>query len=144
MKKYIFICTFGILGAMTRYAVKSLALFATLETFPINTLIINASGCLLFSLFLTLAYETRRISVNLRLGITAGFLSAYTTFSTFCKETVSLFANGLYANAAAYLILSIALGFFMSWAGAFLAKTFAIKMIRKIKKLYLNAIDQET
>jgi CrcB protein len=144
MKKYILIGLFGIFGAMLRYAVKSIDLSAFWDAFPINTLIINVTGCLFFSLIITLAYETRRIDADLRLGITAGFLSAFTTFSTFCKETINLMTNGFYLNSVIYIFLSLILGFMISWAGAFLAKTFVIKLIRKIKKIYLNTISQES
>ena len=144
MKKYIFICIFGILGAISRYALKSIDLSVFWGAFPINTLIINVTGCLFFSLIITLAYETRRIDPDLRLGLTAGFLSAFTTFSTFCKETINMIMNGFYLNSVMYILLSLILGFMISWAGAFLAKSFVIKLIRKIKKLYLNSIYQET
>ena len=144
MKKYILICLFGILGAVSRYTIKSIDLSVFWAAFPINTLIINVVGCLFFSLIMTLAFETRRINADLRLGITAGFLSAFTTFSTFCKETINMITNGLYLNSVMYIFASLILGFTISWAGAFLAKAFVIKMIRKIKKLYLNSMSQET
>ena len=144
MKKYFFICIFGIFGAMSRYAIKNIDLSAFWGAFPVNTLIINVTGCLFFSLIITLSYETRKIDPDLRLGMTAGFLSAYTTFSTLCKETVTMMHNGLYINSIIYIFLSLFLGFTISWAGAFLAKTFVIKLIRKIKRFYLNTINQET
>lgn len=137
MKKYILICLFGILGAISRYVIKSVDLSIFWGNFPINTLIINVTGCLLFSLVITLAHETGRIDADLRLGITAGFLSAYTTFSTFCKETITMLTNGFYLYSIIYLLSSLILGFMISWAGAYLAKAFVIKLIRKIKKIYL-------
>jgi CrcB protein len=137
MKKYIYICVLGILGAMSRYAIKSIDLSQFFKDFPVNTLIINVIGCLFFSLIFTLAYETNRIDPDLRLGITAGFLSAFTTFSTFCRESITLVLHGMYINAFCYIAVSLFLGFMISWAGAFLAKTFVIKTLRKLKKLYL-------
>ncbi len=143
MKKYLFICIFGFFGALSRYAIKNIDLSVFWEAFPINTLIINVTGCLFFSLIITLAYETTRINADLRLGMTAGFLSAFTTFSTFCKETINLLTHGFYLNSVIYILLSLLLGFLISWAGAFLAKAFVIKLIRKIKQKYLISMNQE-
>lgn len=144
MKKYIFISLFGSLGAVLRYAIKTMDLSIFWGNFPVNTLLINVIGCLFFSLIITLAYETTWIHADLRLGLTVGFLSAFTTFSTFCKETISLITDGFYLNSVLYILLSLLLGFLISWAGAYLAKTVVIKLLPKIKKLYLNSIHQET
>lgn len=136
MKKYIFIGILGLFGAMSRYAIKSIDVSVFWHNFPINTLVINVIGCLFFSLIITLAYQTSRINADLRLGLTAGFLSAFTTFSTFCKEIVSLITNGFYMDSVLYILLSLLLGFMLSWSGAYLAKTFVI--------LYRKTMHQES
>lgn len=138
MKTYIYIGLFGFLGAASRYAVKNIDLTSLFQHFPINTLLINITGCLLFSLIVTLAYETRRLKPALRLGLTAGFLSAFTTFSAFCKEIVTLFSTGCQLNAVLYLFVSLFLGFAAAYAGTKLAKHTVIKILRKLNKHYHN------
>lgn len=138
MKKYIYIGIFGFFGAVSRYAVKNINLTVFFQHFPLNTLMINLTGSFVFALVITIAYETGKIDHNLRLGLTAGFLGAYTTFSTFCKETVTAVQNGLYTTAVLYVALSLLFGLALTYGGAVIAKSLGIKMIRKIKSLYLT------
>ena len=46
-----------------------------------------------------------------------GFLGAFTTFSTMCKETVQLMSSGLHILAFLYILLSILLGLGAAWLG---------------------------
>ena len=90
MRKYIFIAIGGMLGAILRYFIKNIHIYNYKEAIPINTLLINVSGSFLLALILTIAFEIFEFDADLRLGIATGFLGAYTTFSTLCKETVNL------------------------------------------------------
>lgn len=140
MRKYFYIGIFGFLGAVARFALKNLELTGLWDQIPLMTLLINVSGCLLFSLIVTLAYETRRIRPEWRLGLTAGFLGAYTTFSSFCRETITLVQSSAFTSAALYVALSLALGLVAAWAGSYLAKAIVINMIRKLRRLYFSII----
>jgi fluoride ion exporter CrcB/FEX len=66
-----------------------------------NTLVVNLVGCFLLAAILTLALEVLEISSDLRLGVSTGFIGAFTTFSTLCKEILIMASQGYYLTAFA-------------------------------------------
>jgi CrcB protein len=128
MKKYIFIGLGGFLGAILRFLIKGLQ---TNTAIPLNTLLINISGAFLLAFLLTVTPNFRKISDHLRLGITAGFLGAFTTFSTLCKEASGLITCGDTRSAITYIVLSMILGLSAAYLGYMLAKGI-IKSPRKL------------
>ncbi|MCX7921908.1 MAG: CrcB family protein [Clostridia bacterium] len=126
MRKYIFIGLGGFLGAVSRSAAKHLSLFDTNLRFPASTLIINLTGSFILAMFLTLILEKIfKLDEDLHLGISTGFLGAFTTFSTLCKEGFELINNGSPATAASYLLLSIVFGYLSVLLGVFWGKKIA-------------------
>ncbi|MDP4089233.1 MAG: fluoride efflux transporter CrcB [Bacillota bacterium] len=130
MRKYIFIGTGGTAGAILRYVIKNMRIYHYREQIPINTLIINLSGSFLLALILTVAFEVWELDAEIRLGIATGFLGAYTTFSTLCKETVSLFNQGMYYSAVSYIGFSTMLGLFFVYLGSVAARELIPKLIK--------------
>ncbi|NTW71077.1 MAG: CrcB family protein [Eubacteriaceae bacterium] len=117
MRKYCLIGAFGFIGAILRYLIKSQGIFDYSGSFPLNTFIINISGSYLLAFFLIFALEVISIDPDLRIGIATGLLGAYTTFSTFCKETSVLILSGQYPAGLAYSAISIMMGLFAAYAG---------------------------
>lgn len=124
MKKYIYIGAGGFIGAVTRYMAKNIHFVSYHGSFPLNTFIINISGSLVIGIILTLAFEAAVINEDARLGIATGFLGAYTTFSTFCKESVLLINKGNVITAFSYTVLSIAAGLLAVYIGTIAARKF--------------------
>jgi fluoride exporter len=116
---------------MLRYFIKSIHIFSFKEAVPINTIIINVTGSFILALILTIAFEVWEIREEIRLGITTGFLGAYTTFSTLCKDTVMFNNNGLYFSALSYITISAFLGLFAAYFGVVLAREYIFKIISK-------------
>jgi len=131
MRKYIFIAIGGMLGAILRYAIKNIHIYNYKEVIPINTLFINVSGSLLLALILTIAFEIFEFDADIRLGIATGFFGAYTTFSTLCKETVNLMAQGDYYSSISYLGFSVMLGLSATYFGVVLAREVVSKFKNK-------------
>lgn len=131
MRKYTFIAIGGMLGAILRYVIKNIHIYHYKEVIPINTLLINVSGTLLLSLILTIAFEIYEIDSDIRLGIATGFLGAYTTFSTLCKETVNLFIQGDYYSSISYIGFSAMFGLAAAYFGVVLAREIVSKFINK-------------
>jgi CrcB protein len=121
MRKYVFISVGGCLGAMLRYAIRSVPIH-TLGSFPLNTFLINIAGSFLLAVVLTAALELKGFDPDIKLGIGTGFLGAFTTFSTLCKETVVLFDQGDVLTAASYCVLSVFVGLFAAFLGVALTK----------------------
>lgn len=129
MKKYIYIGIGGFFGAISRYAIKNIHIYHYNGVIPLNTLIINVSGSFVLALILTTAFEVLEMDESVRLGIGTGFLGAYTTFSTLCKETVGLITKGFYFSAISYIIMSTILGLVAAYFGVVLSRKFISKLV---------------
>ena len=117
MRKYVFISIGGGLGAMLRYLIKIIPFVGASGSIPAATLITNITGCFVLALILTVALQILHFDADIRLGIATGFLGGFTTFSTLCKETVSLLSDGYWLTGSAYLLLTLILGIGAGYLG---------------------------
>ncbi|MCW2572144.1 MAG: CrcB family protein, partial [Frankiales bacterium] len=101
----------GALGSIARYAI-GVALPYGRSDLPVATLLINVSGALLLGLLVATRPHARWMRPFLGTGVLGGF----TTFSTFALETDRLLGRAP-AVAAAYVVLSLALGLGAAAAG---------------------------
>jgi fluoride exporter len=131
MRKYIYVGAGGVLGSILRFYIKNIHIFHYKGVIPLNTLLINITGSFILALVLTIAYEVRNFDSNIRLGITTGFIGAYTTFSTMCKETVTLIGSGYYYSALFYITISTVLGLGVVYFGTIIAREAVSKLINK-------------
>jgi len=122
MRKYIYISIGGAVGAVLRAGARDLSALDFDGKIPYDTLIINIIGCFILALFLTIAFEILEIDADIRMGLSTGLLGAFTTFSTFCRETVELIWSGQPLPAFIYVALSIGLGFLGAFFGVVLAR----------------------
>lgn len=90
MKKVIYIGTGGAVGAVTRFVILQIPNLLGFSDSTVFTILINITGSFLLGFMLNL-FSRRITKAELKLGITTGFLGGYTTFSTFCKDTVGFF-----------------------------------------------------
>lgn len=93
----------GALGANARYL---LALWAGGRfgfEFPYGTLLANASGSLALGFILSLTTDRLPLSPEMRLLLTVGFLSSFTTFSSYTVESLNLWR----AYGAWYSLLNV-------------------------------------
>ena len=134
MRKYVFISIGGILGAISRYLIKGVHIYHYHENAPLNTLIINVTGSFILALVLTISFEVLKFDASIRLGIATGFLGAYTTFSTLCKETVGLLHEGDYFSAFSYITVSAMIGLAAAYFGIVLAREVVLKLVKKDKE----------
>lgn len=130
MKKLIYIGMGGFCGAILRVLVKGIQIANYHENVPINTLFVNIAGCFLLGLILTVALEITRFRSSLRLGIATGFLGAFTTFSTLCREIAGLIYQGYYFSALSYMAISTMLGLAATYFGIVVAREAVIGRIR--------------
>jgi fluoride exporter len=143
MRKYVFIGIGGVLGAVLRYLIKGVHIYHYHENVPLNTLIINVAGSFILALVLTIAFEVWEFDASIRLGIATGFLGAFTTFSTLCKETVGLLHEGDYFSAISYITVSTMLGLAAAYFGIVLAREVVSKLVKKDKEeLEENVIEE--
>ncbi len=139
MRKYIFLSCGGFAGAILRYSIEQIQIQNYHENIPLNTLFINISGTFLMAFILTIAFEVWDIHADIRLGMTTGFLGAYTTFSTLCKETVTLMRSGDYYSAISYITVSTMLGLGVAYFGIVLARK--IGSLKRNSKIESDTLD---
>ena len=101
----------GALGAMARYFVGVQVANRTTGHWPYGTFIINITGCLFISFFLTFAAGRLGAGSGWRFFFPTGFVGAYTTFSTFEYETLRLLELRAWRSAISYVLLSTLVGF---------------------------------
>ncbi len=117
MIQLLYIAAFGAAGALSRYVVSGVVQrwCGGGEAFPAGTLLVNVAGCLLIGLLA--GSHTHAMSVEVRHGLSAGFLGGLTTFSTFGLETVHHLENEHYGVALASVAANLGVGLLAVWAG---------------------------
>ena len=89
---------------------------------PYGTLIVNVLGSLALGWLATVFLARPEINIALRLGITVGFLGAFTTFSAFSFESVQLMLNGTVWRAALSVAANTVVCLGMCYLGMQLAR----------------------
>ena len=122
MSIYIAIAAGGSLGAVSRYWM-SMSTYQWLgQGFPYGTLMVNLLGSLLMGFLSVLLVHRFQVSEEVRIGLLGGFLSSFTTFSTFAMDTLQLAENDAIPKAIIYVVLSVLLCILGAWAGLVTAK----------------------
>jgi CrcB protein len=98
------------LGGNARYFLATFVADRWGSNFPYGTFIINATGSLLIGLLLTYILAHASLSPNYRLIFVVGFLGAYTTFSTYTFDALTLMQNGEWLKSFIYLLGTVVLG----------------------------------
>ena len=106
MLKLALIAAGGAVGALLRYAISGSAQKLTTGTFPIGTLFVNVTGCVLIGFFGALFAGPHLVREEYRIALLIGLLGAFTTFSTFGWETFSLMNAGQLWQAGLNIALS--------------------------------------
>jgi CrcB protein len=123
MWNYVAVALGGAFGCCARLGVNQLVHVHYGQAFPLATLLINVSGCLLMGFLFFYTLEHISISPTLRLAIITGVLGGFTTFSAFGIETYLLVDDGKLAQALLYVTLSVVLGIGAVFIGAYAARS---------------------
>lgn len=107
----------GALGAVFRFGVSNGIYRLLGRDFPYGTLAVNVIGSLLMGVLFALFVERLAISAEWRSAILIGFLGAFTTFSTFSFETISLIQSGALIRAMLNIVVSVVLCLAATWIG---------------------------
>ena len=118
MEKILLVGLGGFLGTVLRYAVGGwIGRMKVGWTFPLETLLINVSGCLVLGALAALADSRGVFSDTTRAFLFIGLLGGFTTFSTFGYETFQLLRDGQWQSAALSTALQVVLGIGSVWIG---------------------------
>jgi CrcB protein len=97
----------GALGAVLRFAVSTNVQRLLGKDFPFGTLTVNVLGSLMMGFLFIVLVERQITSPELRSGVLFGLLGAFTTFSSFSFETLTLLDSGDWGKAMLNVVLSI-------------------------------------
>ena len=115
----------GGLGAVARFLLSNKVTDKFGNAFPYGTLSVNVIGSFLMGFLAILLVERLALDPLLKLGVFVGFLGAFTTFSTFSMDTLSLFEQGHYLRAITNMFISVILSVLAVWLGVISGKFIA-------------------
>ena len=121
----VLIAAFGALGALARYGVDRAVGGGQGADFPWATLVVNLAGAFALGVLIALAVERAGVAEEWRLALGVGFLSSFTTFSTYAYDTIRLTEQGLPALAIANVVALTAFGILAAVAGLSLGRALA-------------------
>jgi fluoride exporter len=121
----LWIAAGGALGTLFRYLLGGPVTALVGGRFPLGTLVINVLGSFAIGLFAR-TFLHSQTTPALRAALTVGLCGGFTTFSTFSLETVALMEGGLYGRAAGYVLASVTLSIFATFAGFAAGKLIAL------------------
>ena len=112
----------GFLGAICRYGVSRLVnSLLPLSFIPWGTILVNASGSFLLAFLMTSTAQKYTIPAQISLLLGTGLLGAYTTFSTFTYEAISLYQHSV-LRGILYSFVMLITGFLFALAGFIIGK----------------------
>jgi len=94
----------------------SQSLFKELS-FPLGTLIVNITGCLLLGLLNGWAENYQFFTLQIRLFLFVGLLGSFTTFSTFAYQTIEMIQNGHPYQALLNITIQVIVGLLAAFIG---------------------------
>jgi|TARA_B100001059_G_scaffold196397_1_gene201358 CrcB protein len=122
MLQYILIAFGGSLGSLARYYLSnSLLKNFIFFDFPVAILAVNILGSFVFGIIMGII-ENNLISENIKNFLLFGFLAAFTTFSTFAWEAITLIHSEMYIKLIMYCLLSVSLSVIFCLIGYHLGK----------------------
>jgi CrcB protein len=122
LPSYLWIAIGAVVGANARYYIGLWAGSHLGATFPYGTLIVNLTGS--FALGFLAGTTTGRLNISpeVRLMLGVGFLGAYTTFSSFTVETLTLLQNGNIVTGLVNILANNLAGLTCALLGVYLAR----------------------
>jgi len=107
----------GFFGAICRFVISKQMAFWLGDSFPFGTLLVNAVGSFLLGFLSRYLLEHFVVTELFRVSILIGFLGAFTTFSTFSYESITLLQEGDLLKAAINIISNVLLCLILCFVG---------------------------
>jgi CrcB protein len=115
----------GAIGATMRYGVNVGAVHFLGHGYPWGTIIVNILGSFLMGIMIGKFAQMEPVSSELKTLLTTGFLGAFTTFSTFSLDFITLWERGAMGQAMIYMLGSVILGILALAIGLWIMRSIA-------------------
>lgn len=112
----------GFIGTCGRFLIGRWCTHLWHGTFPMGTFVVNMAGCFIIGLFFGLLQRNHAISPVESALLFTGFCGGFTTFSTFADDIWVLGNRGEWLTSLGYIIVTVACGVLLTWAGRALVK----------------------
>lgn len=109
MQMILAVAAGGAIGAVARYLVMIQAAHLLGAAFPWGTLTVNVAGSFVMGALIELMALVWSPGPELRAFLVVGLLGAFTTFSTFSLDVVTLAERGQWTSAGCYILGSVVL-----------------------------------
>lgn len=122
----LYVALGGAVGAVGRFAVVSAVggwAHSLGSHFPFGTLVVNVIGSFILGVLVEVFALSWSPTPEVRAMLVIGVLGAFTTFSTFSLDVVSLITRGEWVQGALYMGLSVALSVLALYMGMLTVKT---------------------
>ena len=123
--RWFWVCLGGAAGTAARYWVANWAPQALGGAFPYATLLVNALGSFLLGVVLQIGLSGELLPTTARVALSVGVLGGFTTYSTFCYETLEYLRQGEWWTGALYTSIPVFGSLAACALGVALAKTLA-------------------
>lgn len=110
----------GALGALARYGMSLLVYTIWRHHFPLGILCVNILGSFLMGLLASYLVRFMPTAAMLQSFLLIGFLGAFTTFSTFSLDVVTLIREEHFLSMVAYVLASVVLCVLAAFAGVWI------------------------
>ena len=123
MLNYVLVMLGGALGTGARFWISGLVAERAGEFFPLGTLVVNITGCLVVGFFAAFTSPEGPVLVSpqSREFFMIGVCGGYTTFSSFSLQTLDLARDGDWGKALLNTALSFGCCLTAVWLGRILA-----------------------
>ncbi len=119
---YLYIAAGGAMGACLRFFCTSLVDSWFGKALPFGTLTVNIVGSFSLAILYGFIERGELAAMPYRALIGVGLLGAFTTFSTFSIETLTLLENGLWLKAMVNVFLNVCACLLAAWLAVELTK----------------------
>lgn len=122
MSRLLLLAAAGAAGTLARYGLSSWVRGWAGSGFPWGTLAVNAVGCFVFGVILSLVRDKGSISQDNATWMMIGFLGAFTTFSTFAFESGDFLRNGALGSALLNVAANVIVGMTLFFVGVWIVR----------------------
>jgi fluoride exporter len=105
--RWFWVCLGGAAGTAARYWVAGWAPHALGAGFPFATLFVNALGSFLLGVVLQIGLSGELLPTTARVALSVGVLGGFTTYSTFCYETLEYLREGQWWTGSLYTATTV-------------------------------------